>query len=403
MTAPTSNATLRKEQEVTSAAVSLTEIHTWTKTHAGAMVADIEMLVNYETPSRGLDLLNTAAAAIENWMRERLGEPEFAVRHQTHGYGDVIDMGFAGTGETPVLMVGHYDTVWPAGTLAGWPFTIRGDGTATGPGAYDMKAGLVTAVWALRALREAGIPHPPVRFIFNGDEEIGSPASRPVIEQAAARAKATLVLEPGVGWDVKTERKGVGAFTVSVTGVESHAGNEPLAGASAIHALAELIPVLVEAQDHAAGTTINVGVIEGGTTRNVVAGRAHCVADVRASTALEAERVEGVFAALAVRDPRISVQISGGWNRPPMQLTEASRPLWEMARDLSGMLREPLAGISVGGGSDANFIAGLGLPVLDGLGASGGGPHARHEHVVLADVPDRAALVAGVLRRHVGA
>ena len=380
--------------------VTTTDIHDWAKAHAEDMVADVAMLVGYETPSRDLDLLDTAAGAITAWMRERLGEPDRLVRHKLEGHGDAIDVTYGDPDSAGVLLVGHYDTVWPAGTLAEWPFTIRDDGTATGPGAYDMKAGLVTAVWALRALRESGAAHPPVRFIFNGDEEIGSPVSRPVIEKAAASALSTLVLEPGVGWDVKTERKGVGAFTVNISGIESHAGNDPLGGASAIHAMAELIPELVAAQDHKAGTTINVGVIGGGTTRNVVAGAAHCVADVRASTTAEADRVAELFASLEASDPRIEVEVTGGWNRPPMQFTSVSRPLWEMALEVSAELREPLEGISVGGGSDANFIAALGLPVLDGLGASGGGPHARHEHIVLADVPDRAALVAGILRRH---
>lgn len=383
-----------------TAVATMTQIHDWAKDHAQEMVDDIAMLVGFETPSRDLDLLDTAAGAIVEWMRERLGEPDALVRHQSEGYGNVIDVTYGDPEEPGLLLVGHYDTVWPAGTLAQWPFTTRQDGTATGPGAYDMKAGLVTAVWALRALRKTGAEHPTVRFMFNGDEEIGSPASRTLIERAAANALSTLVLEPGVGWDVKTERKGVGAFTVNVAGVESHAGNDPLGGASAIHALAELIPELVAAQDHAAGTTINVGVIGGGTTRNVVAGAAHCVADVRASSTAEANRVEELFASLESSDARIGIEITGGWNRPPMQFTEVSEPLWELARGVSEQLREPLEGISVGGGSDANFIAALGLPVLDGLGASGGGPHARHEHIVLADVPDRAALVAGILAGH---
>lgn len=377
--------------------VTMTHHHQWANDHAADMIADIAMLVGYETPSRDLDLLNTAGNAIIQWMHERLGEPASCVRHKLEGYGDVLDVTYGDSEAPQVLLVGHYDTVWPKGTLAQWPFTIRENGTATGPGAYDMKAGLVTAVWALRSLRQLGASHPSVRFIFNGDEEIGSPVSRPIIEKAAAKAEYTLVLEPGVGWDVKTERKGVGAFTVNIEGIESHAGNDPLGGASAIHAIAELIPELVAAQDHAAGTTINVGVISGGTTRNVVAGAAHCVADVRASTTAEADRVAELFASLEASDPRVEVTVTGGWNRPPMQFTSVSQQLWDVAHGVSAQIREPLEGISVGGGSDANFIAALGLPVLDGLGASGGGPHARSEHIVLADVPDRVALVAGIL------
>ncbi|MGI8306805.1 M20/M25/M40 family metallo-hydrolase [Saccharopolyspora hattusasensis] len=187
-----------------------------------------------------------------------------------------------------------------------------------------------------------------MRFMFNDDEELGSPMSRPHIERAAQDCLATLVLEPGAGWDVKTERKGVGIFTITTHGVKAHSGNNATDCASAIHPLAEIISQLTGEADHERGTTINVGTVSGGTARNVIAGKASCLIDIRVSAT---------------------------------------------------SLHTPLEPISVGVGSDANFVSALGLPVLDGLGASGDGDHARHEHVIVDDIPDRVALVAGVLSR----
>jgi glutamate carboxypeptidase len=262
-----------------------------------------------------------------------------------------------------------------------------------------MKAGLVTGVWALRALRALNLPHPTVTFLFNGDEEFGSPKSRPYIEKAARDCAAALVLEPGVGWDVKTERKGVGTFTITTSGIEAHAGNDPAAGASAVHALAEIISRFVDKADPAAGTTINIGTIDGGTARNVIAGQAGCLVDIRIRQQDEADRIDEVLAGLRASDPRVTVRVDGGWSRPPMRLTPASQDLFDLANDVATDLRAPLEPISVGGGSDANYIAALGVPVLDGLGCSGAGAHARHEHVIVDDIPDRIALVAGVLHR----
>ncbi len=355
------------------------------------------MLVRHESPSTGKALLDNTADSIEAWLSERLGPPAGWTRHAQAEHGDVLVATYPGTGK-PVLLIGHYDTVWPAGTLAEWPFTVH-DGAATGPGVYDMKAGLVTGVWALRALRALNLPCPPVTFLFTGDEELGSPKSRPYIEKTARDCAAALVLEPGVGWDLKAERKGVGVFNLSTTGIEAHAGNDPEAGASAVHALAEIVCRLVEAADPGAGTTINVGTITGGTARNVIAGEASCLIDIRISREDEARRIDEVFAGLRATDPRVRVRLAGEWNRPPMRLTPASKELFDQADQVATELRAPLEPISVGGGSDANFVAALGVPVLDGLGCSGAGAHARHEHVLVGDIPDRVALVAGLLHR----
>ncbi|WP_083472819.1 M20 family metallopeptidase [Kibdelosporangium phytohabitans] len=362
------------------------------------MLADLSALVAAESPSTAKPLLDSTAELIRTWLDDRLGPPDEWHRHVQPGHGDVLTATYQGSTDEHVLLIGHYDTVWPAGTLADWPFDVDG-GKATGPGVYDMKAGLVTGIWAIRALRALDLPCPTVTLLFNGDEELGSPVSRPYIEQAADGCLAALVLEPGVGWDVKAERKGVGVFTLGTRGVEAHAGNDPEAGASAVHALAEVVGQLVAAEDRAAGTTINVGTIAGGTARNVVAGEARGMVDVRVTTQAEADRVDGVIAGLSATDPRVRVSVTGGWNRPPMRLTPPSKRLFDLADEVATDIRGPLTPISVGGGSDANFVAAMGVAVLDGLGASGAGAHARHEHVLVADMPDRAALVAGVLTR----
>jgi glutamate carboxypeptidase len=365
------------------------------------MLDDLSMLVGHETPSADKPLLDAAASSIQSWLAARLGPPTEWTRHELAEHGDILEATYPGTTGRPVLLIGHYDTVWPAGTLLDRPFTVR-DGTATGPGVYDMKAGLVTGVWALRALRALNLPHPTVTFLFNGDEELGSPKSRPYIEKAARDCAAALVLEPGVGWDVKTERKGVGTFTITTSGIEAHAGNDPTAGASAVHALAEIISRFVDEADPAAGTTINIGTIDGGTARNVIAGQAGCLVDIRITQQAEADRIDEVLAGLRASDPRVTVRVDGNWSRPPMRLTPASQDLFDLANDVATELRAPLEPISVGGGSDANYIAALGVPVLDGLGCSGAGAHARHEHVIVDDIPDRVALVAGILHRSAG-
>lgn len=370
----------------------------WCRGQLDAMLADLSTLVASESPSSAKPLLDGTADLIESWLDDRLGPPARWRRHVQPEHGDVLMATYPGTTEEHVLLIGHYDTVWPEGTLADMPFRVH-DGKVTGPGVYDMKAGLVTGIWALRALRALDLPRPAVTLLFNGDEEIGSPVSRPYIEQAAKRSRAALVLEPGIGWDVKAERKGVGIFTLAAQGIEAHAGNDPEAGASAVHALAEVVGRLVAAEDRAAGTTINVGTIAGGSARNVVAGAAHGMVDIRVTSQAEMTRVDEVVAGLAASDPRVRVSVTGGWNRPPMRLTPASKRLLDLADEVATGIRAPLTPISVGGGSDANFVAALGVAVLDGLGASGAGAHARHEHVLVADIPDRAALVAGILAR----
>lgn len=367
---------------------------------AARILDDIVTLVEVETSSYDRAALDTGLDHVERLLVGHLGEPDESRRHDGGRYGDVLTATYAGTGTGHVALVAHYDTVWPTGTLAGWPVTseqVDGRDRLTGPGIFDMKTGLVQGVWALRLLREAVGPTPTVTFVLNGDEEIGSLASRPVIEAVGGSTDATLVLEPTAAGAVKTGRKGIGIFTVEVFGVESHAGLDPTAGASAIHALARVIEQVVPIARPDRGTTVNVGLVQGGSGSNVVAGRASAQVDVRVSDPAEQERVDRAFAAVTTGDPRVRLEIDHGWNRPPMTLTDATAPLLEIARKVSADLGHDLQDASVGGASDANFVAALGKPVLCGLGAVGHGAHARGEYIHPDAVPHQTALVAGML------
>jgi glutamate carboxypeptidase len=373
------------------------ELHEWVRAHREDLLEDLATYVGIETPSDDKSALDRGLSWVDSWLRERLGAPE-NIRDVDGGkHGDIKVYNFAGVGE-PVLLLCHYDTVWPLGTLADWPFTVDGD-RATGPGIFDMKSGLVHAVWALRALDAAGLPRPAVRLVLNGDEEIGSPASRPVIEEAAAGTRATLVFEASADGAVKTARKGVGLFKVHTTGVEAHAGLDPAKGASAIDELARAVLALHALSSPDAGTTVNVGVISGGTRQNVIAGAASGEIDVRVSSAAEASRINAGLAALAAHDPRATVKVEGGWNRPVMERSESIAGLYELAREEAAKLDVTLRECSVGGASDGNFAAALGHPVLDGFGAVGDGAHARHEHISVEGMLERTALAAAVLHR----
>ncbi|MBE1576958.1 glutamate carboxypeptidase [Amycolatopsis roodepoortensis] len=368
----------------------------WSRQALPAMLDDLRTIVELETHSYDKPMLDKGIDTIRAWAFDRLGEPDTEARHTDTVRGDVLELGYAGTAPGTVLLLSHYDTVWPTGTLTGWPYTDE-DGRVTGPGAFDMKLGLVQSVWALRGLRELGLPHPSVKFLFNGDEEIGSPHSRPYIEAASEGALATLVFEASLDGKLKTARKGVGLFDVTATGVEGHAGLDPYAGASAIHALAEIVGQLASAGSRELGTTVNVGTISGGTGRNVTAGSAGCGVDVRVAEPSEMDRIDKVFAGLEAADPRVTVSVEGEWNRPPMTPNDPSRALFATARKVAADEGWQLEETAVGGASDGNFVSALGRPVLDGLGAVGGGAHARDEHILTRHIPERTALAIGLI------
>ena len=298
----------------------------------------------------------------------------------------------------PVLLLGHLDTVWPLGTIGEIPFRIE-DGVARGPGVYDMKAGLVQTIWALRALDRAGLrPNRPLTIVWNSDEEAGSGASRRLIEAEATGAAACLVMEPSLpGGGAKTARRGVGILRVAVRGRAAHAGLDPERG---INAIVELARILVAAQALSAperGVTVNVGLVRGGSRTNVVPAEASADVDVRMDDPAAGAALLERLRALGAQHPEAEVTWSGGVNRPPLVRDPGVAALYGRARRLAGELDWELGEGAAGGGSDGNIAAGLGTPVLDGLGPLGDGAHARGEHVVTADLPRRAALLAALL------
>lgn len=357
---------------------------------------DLRAFVELESPSDDKASTDRFAEFLADFVGRRL---DCRVRMiEQGGYGNHVRVE-AGPrdGRRPVVLLGHFDTVWPLGTLQAMPFRVEGE-RAYGPGAFDMKAGLVIGITALSTLQRLGGLDAPVVFLFTSDEELGSPSSRAHIEFEASRSRATLVLEPAAGESLKTSRKGVGFFHVQVDGLAAHAGSNPELGVSAIEELARVVLDLHALNDPATGTTVNVGVVKGGTRPNVMAASASAEVDLRIRTAGEARRVEKAILGLKAHNPKARVTITGGINRPPMERTPGVAAMYELATKAAATIGLELTEASVGGGSDANFVTPLGIPVMDGLGAVGDGAHATNEHVLVASLPMRAALLATLIR-----
>jgi len=371
-------------------------LYDWVSSRRDRLVEDVRAYVAHETPSDDVALLAAGLAFLEQWLDARLGAPARRVAHTCEAYGDALVLDYPGVGGDTVSLLCHYDTVWSAGTLDSWPVTRDGD-TMTGPGVFDMKAGLVQAVWALRALDAMRVPRPPVRLVLTGDEEIGSPFSRPVIEAACADASAVLVFEASAEGALKTQRSGVGLFDVTVHGVESHAGLDPRAGVSAVDEIARVVRTLHDLADLDRGTSVNVGVLRGGTRPNVLAGSAVASVDVRVTSVEEQHRVDRAIGSLTPHHDKARLAVTGEWNRPVMERTTGVAALFDLARAVAAQLGVDLHERSVGGASDGNFVAALGIPVLDGMGAVGAGAHARHEHVTVSGMLERTAVGAGVI------
>jgi len=292
------------------------------------------------------------------------------------------------------------DTVWDLGTVLERPVIVR-DGRLYGPGAFDMKGGIVSALWAIRALRGLNMmPKRRITLLLTSDEETGSKTSRPIVEMEALQHDAVLVLEPAQPPNaaLKTWRKGVGMYQVRTTGVAAHAGAAHNEGVNAIEELAHQVVAIQALTDYDAGTTVNVGVVGGGTRSNVVPESAWARVDVRVMNEAEAERLDESLRSLQPRLKGARVEVTGGINRPPMVRTAAGVSLFQKAAEIAAELGFSVTETGTGGGSDGNFTAALGVPTLDGLGVVGDGGHAQHEHVIISSLPERAALLAGLLR-----
>ena len=361
----------------------------------------LEAFVTVESPSADVDRNLRISAGLRSELERRGASIEC---HPAPGYGEHLVArveGESGAGPS-LLVVGHMDTVYPVGTLARAPFAVEvANDRVRGPGAYDMKGGLAVAITALDLLSIVGRrPAGDLLFLITCDEELGSPTSRGLIEEHARRARGALVLEPPVpGGAAKTRRKGVGWFRVSVRGRPAHAGIEPEAGVSAIHELIRILEDIRLLADPDKGTTLNVGVIQGGTRANVVAELAHADVDLRFWDAAEADRVERALRSVRVADPGCALSVERGVNRGALEVTEASAVLFARARDVAKAQGWDLAEGSTGGASDGNLSSAVGCPTLDGLGPDGGGAHSLDEHVRLSDIAPRIAFLAGMFHR----
>lgn len=367
------------------------------ESHLKEMLDDALLLVNQETYSFDKPALVEGLRVLEGVVDKRLGEPDERTRHDGGEWGDIVTLTYRGELPGHVVVVGHYDTVWPAGTVAAWDPPAHDDPRErlSAPGIFDMKIGLTQGIWALKLLKDHGIAHPTVTYVFNGDEEIGSFASQHVIQDTARNADAAFVLEASVDGNVKVARKGIGDITVTATGIEAHAGLEPEKGASAINALMEFCLAAADLADPDKGTTINVGLIEGGSGANVVAGTATAKLDVRHWVPEETARIDAALDTITWSDDRVTIECERNWNRPPMVHTDGTEALFQVFKSQAEALgHSDFEGVSVGGGSDANFISAVGTPVVCGLGAGGAGAHARYEFIYPDSVPFFTALLA---------
>ena len=357
------------------------------------LLETVEALVRAESPSTDKAAVDRCGALIASQLEALGGRPESLVQITV---GNHIRARFGNSHEPPVLLLGHFDTVWSVGQLSRMPFREE-EGRLYGPGIFDMKAGIAVAMLAVRLIAGSGSDLPIV-MLWTTDEEIGSGTSRQLIEDEARRSRAVLVLEPSLpGGAVKTSRKGCGDFTLTVHGVAAHAGIDAVRGANAIHELAYQIECIQRLQDIERGVTVNVNMVEGGSRTNVIADQAHAAIDVRVPSADDARRIESALAGLAPRNPRTRLELSGGVGRPPLERAPHVLAVYAVARRVSEELGHALAEGATGGGSDGNFTAALGVPTLDGLGPQGDGAHALHEHVLVRDLTWRAAFLAGLL------
>ncbi|HEX8175582.1 MAG TPA: M20 family metallopeptidase [Pyrinomonadaceae bacterium] len=364
-----------------------------------AWLALVRALVETESPSGDVDGSRAVVTLLADAARSIGGQLEVE-RIPAEGYGEHLRVrAFKRREESDgkLLIVGHTDTVHPRGTIASRPFRADGE-RLYGPGIFDMKANCAMALEALRACARLNqIPRREVVLLLTCDEETGSERGRALIEDEARQAACALVLEPPAsGGRVKTARKGTGLFTLEALGRAAHAGLEPEKGASAVLEIARQIERLHNLSDASKGTTVNVGVVEGGTRSNVVAAHARAEIDVRFSTAEEARRIESAIQNSRPFDERVKLVVSGGINRPPLERSEGVARLYEHARAVAAALDFNLGEASVGGASDGNFIAAMNVPVLDGLGVDGDGAHAEHEHIVTSDIQRRGALLAAL-------
>jgi glutamate carboxypeptidase len=362
------------------------------------MLTDLTTLVEIESPSHDKTAVDRVGRVAAEWMQEAGAQVE---AHPQPNTGDCVLGRWNGADGSarPITLLAHMDTVWPLGTLAERPVRVE-DGKLYGPGALDMKAGIVIALAALRGLQALGLrPSVPVNLLCTGDEEIGTHESRILIESLALQSQLVLCLEPAIpGGALKTARKGTGHLRVVTRGRAAHAGADHAQGVNAIAEMAHHILALQALTDYERGTTVNVGTIQGGIASNVVPDTCEIVADFRVTQPAEVERLRAALQTLQPRHPQAQVEVELDVNRPPMPRDARMAETFAKVESIASRYGWQLSEGSAGGASDANFTAALGVPTLDGLGADGEGFHALHEHVVIDSLPQRAALLAALLK-----
>jgi glutamate carboxypeptidase len=373
--------------------IDLPSLRTRLKQRPGGWLEPLEELVRCESPSGDPERLRACAQIAERWFRSETGISESGFASEAPV--PALVMRLSGSGGPSVLLLGHLDTVWDKGSFQ--PLFSLANGRVEGPGVFDMKGGVVVALAALVGLQQGERSPGDLTILLTGDEEVGSSSSLELIQEEAGRHTAVLVLEPPHGGSVKVARKGVGGYRVTAHGRAAHAGLDPERGVNSLVAIAPLVAEVAALARPELGTTVSPTVLRAGTRTNVVPAQAVLDVDVRFATAAEAERVDQAMRGLTHAVPGASLEIEGGTNRPPFE-PKSSSQLFALAKEVAaGLGWKELDGASVGGGSDGNFTAALGVPTLDGMGIVGGNAHAQGEWAQLDSIPDRAALLAGCL------
>ena len=388
----------KPQQKVGLAAPGLASRLQYFEDRRDQIIQTVRQLVEIESPSDNKEAVDRLGSFLAGKF-ERLGG--HAKLHRTQGCGDHLQVDFPGkSAGKPVMLLGHLDTVYPLGTLSAMPFRVA-DGRMWGPGSFDMKSGIAFILHAIEALRHwhgDELPR-PMTVLLVSDEEVGSDTSRHVTESLARKSAAVLVLEPAFGpkGAVKTARKGVGEYVLKVRGKAAHSGLDFEEGESAIIELARQILELSKLTDLKRGITLNVGTVQGGTRSNVIPAEASAVLDARVARIKDAAGLDRRLQSLKPFNRKCKLEITGGLNRPPLERTPAVAALYQKASDIAKQLGWKLEEAAVGGGSDGNFTAALGIPTLDGLGAVGEGAHATHESVLISELPRRAALLSALI------
>ncbi|WP_226376862.1 M20 family metallopeptidase [Oceanobacillus halotolerans] len=372
--------------------IIISNSYTFLEKNKEQIKAELLKLVHAESPSEDLAAIHTCANVLKDLFEEKLQETFTLTEYDEDGRPH-LKYEIKNSQKPRILFLSHFDTVWNIGDLE----ITEQENRIYGPGVFDMKAGLLSSIWAIYALTqtEDELPISPV-FLFTSDEEIGSLSSRPIIEDVAKTCDAVFIMEPPAAHSnaLKTERKGVGIFHIIVKGVSAHAGNHHEDGVNAILEMAKVVQKLESLTDYERGTTVNVGTIRGGSGTNVVPDSAEIDVDLRFKTADEGNRIKAIIESLTPEDSRTELKVNGDLNRPPLEKNDANQALFKLAKQASEQIGINVQATHVGGGSDGNFTSAIGVPTLDGLGIPGDGPHARHEHILFDMFVERCALVA---------